>query len=78
MGCVGVAFVGDVATTCAGVAGVETCEKSLSDGACDVAGVSGSDGAAIVEASEATSSGVCSCASSSINALDGIKTVPLS
>jgi hypothetical protein len=44
------------ATACAGVVGVETWAKSASDGACDVAGVSRADVAAMVEVSDAGSS----------------------
>lgn len=65
---VGVTF-GDGTAAWAGVAGVETCVKSLSEGACDVAGVSGSDGAAIVDVSDGASSVAacsCSCGSSSV------------
>ena len=58
--CVGVGF-GEVVGACAGVAGVETCVKSLSDGACEVAGVSGSDGAAMVDVSEGGSSAEAAC-----------------
>jgi hypothetical protein len=43
----------------ASTAGVETAANSVSEGACDVAGVSGSDGAASVEASECGSSIDC-------------------
>lgn len=60
---VGVGFGEDVCA-CAGVAGVETLVKSLSDGAWEVAGVSGSDGAAIVEASD--------CGSRSGSSADGV------
>lgn len=41
--------------TGAGVEGVEICVNSLSDGAWDVAGVSGSDGAAMVDVSDTSS-----------------------
>ena len=71
--CVGVIF-GENTGACAGVAGVETCVKSLSDGACEVAGVSGSDGAAIVDVSEGCSSAAaCSCirSTSGVPALAG-------
>ena len=44
------------ATVCAGVVGVETWAKSASDGACDVAGVSRADVAAMVDVSDAGSS----------------------
>lgn len=44
----------------AGVAGVDTCENSVSEGACEVAGVSSSEGAAIVEVSDSATSGTCS------------------
>lgn len=47
---------GEDGTTCAGVVGVDTWLKSLSDGACDVAGVSRAEVAATVDVSEAGSS----------------------
>jgi hypothetical protein len=49
----------------AGVTGVDTLTKSLSDGAWEVAGVSGSDGAAMVEASD--------CGSGSGSSPDGVE-----
>ena len=61
--CVGVVF-GDGAFACAGVTGVEALVASLSDGACEVAGVSCSDGGATVEASEGGARTVSSSASS--------------
>lgn len=75
--CVGVAF-GEEKDACAGVAGVETCVNSLSEGACEVAGVSGSDGAAIVDVSEGGSStAVCSCPSSAVPSLAGNATAAM-
>ena len=47
----GAVFVG-VSVICAGVGGADACVKSLSDGACEVAGVSCSDGAAMVDDSD--------------------------
>jgi len=58
---------GTAATTVADES--EICEKSFSDGAWDVAGVSCSEGAATVDISDATSSVTCSCTPASMLAV---------
>lgn len=73
----GVGF-GDGTAPAEGVAGMEMTPNSFSDGACDVAGVSNSDGAGRVDVSDARSSTPASWLSSSLASRAGSATEPIS